>query len=71
MSACSQAGYEEIGFIIPAEKYINEISWMSDVKDINKFAIAKKFCNPIKLSRLKRYAKEFEKVFEKVMGIEK
>lgn len=68
ISACSQAGYEEIAYFIPAEKYIDQIGWMSDVKKgINKKDIVKSFKNPIELNHLEEYEKEFSEVFEEAM----
>ena len=40
MSACSQAGYKEICYIIPAKKYVKKIPWMTDTVIINKILIA-------------------------------
>ena len=68
LSACSQAGYKEIAFIIPAERYVDKISWMTDIRNLDKSDIAKKFSDPIKYTHLKEYEKEFCKVFEKVMS---
>lgn len=70
LSACSQAGYEEIGFIIPAQKYIEKIPWMSDTNEVDKFEIAQKFSNPVDLLHLEKYEEEFEVVFEKAMGLD-
>jgi len=67
MSACSQAGYKEIYYIIPAKKYIDKIPWMSDTK-VDKQMIASQFSEPIKLSHLKEYEKEFCVVFGQVMA---
>ena len=68
LSACSQAGYKEIGFIIPAEKYVEKIPWMTDIRNLDKADVAKKFSNPIKYTHLKEFENEFSKVFEKVMS---
>lgn len=68
MSACSQAGYKEIAYIIPAKRYVEKIAWMTDVKpDIDKQKIAKSFSEPIKLTHLEEYEDEFCEVFEQVM----
>lgn len=66
MSACSQAGYKEIVYIIPANKYVNKISWITDTTKIDKHTFAAHFTQPIKLTHLKEYEGEFCKVFEKV-----
>lgn len=68
MSACSQAGYKEVAYIIPANRYVNKIAWMTDVKDsIDKQKIAQSFSQPIKLTHLAEYEEEFCKVFEEAM----
>lgn len=67
MSACSQAGYSKVYFIIPAEKYVDKIFYMTDTTKINKYEIAKNFTDPIELIHLKDYEQEFCEVFEKVM----
>jgi tRNA(Arg) A34 adenosine deaminase TadA len=68
MSACSQAGYKEIGYIIPADRYVKKIAWMTDVnRNIDKQNIASNFSEPIKLIHLKKYEDEFCEVFENVM----
>ena len=68
MSACSQAGYKEVAYIIPAKRYVNKIAWMTDVKeDVDKQKIAQSFNEPIKLTHLGEYEEEFSEVFERVM----
>ena len=68
LSACSQAGYKEIAFIIPAEKYVKKIPWMTDIRKFDKGDIARKFSKPIKYTHLKEYENEFSDVFEEVMS---
>ena len=68
MSACSQAGYKEVAYIIPAKRYVDKIPWMTDVKDkVDKQKIAKSFSEPIKLTHLTEYEEGFCLVFEKAM----
>lgn len=68
ISACSQAGYGKIVYFIPAEKYIDQIEWMSDIKKgTNKEDIVDSFKNSIKLNHFKKYEQEFSEVFERVM----
>lgn len=68
MSACSQAGYKEVAYIIPAKRYVDKIAWMTDVKDsLDKQKIAQSFSEPIILTHLAEYEDEFCSVFEKVM----
>ena len=67
MSACSQAGYSEIQYIIPAKKYVDKIYWMTDSVLTDKQILASQFSNPIKLTHLKVYEKEFCEVFEEAM----
>lgn len=68
MSACSQAGYKEIAYIIPAKRYVEKIPWMTDTRILDKKSVAKNFSDPIGYIHLKEYEKEFFKVFEKVMS---
>lgn len=68
LSACSQAGYKEIGYIISAKQYIEKVPWMSDTKTINKQEIAKQFSSPIKLTHISEYENEFCEIFEKEMA---
>lgn len=68
MSACSQAGYKEIGYIIPASRYVKKIAWMTDVNEtVDKKEIAHSFFEPIQLVHLSEYEEEFCEVFERVM----
>ncbi|KKQ51366.1 hypothetical protein A3A52_01045 [Candidatus Woesebacteria bacterium RIFCSPLOWO2_01_FULL_39_14] len=67
LSACSQAGYKEIAFIIPAERYVEPIPWMTDIRNLDKEGLSKKFSNPLKYVHLKEHEGEFCKVFEKAM----
>lgn len=67
MSACSQAGYSEIAYIIPAKKYVEKIPWMTDTS-IDKNLVASKFSEPIKLTHQSEYEAEFSKVFEEAMA---
>lgn len=68
MSACVWAGYKTIAYIIPADKYIKKIPWMSDNTKIDKQAIALSFSDPIELIQLSQYENEFSKVFEMEMS---
>ncbi len=68
MSACSQAGYKEICYIIPAQRYLDKIPWMSDTNKIDKKKLASQFSSPLKFVHLNEYEEEFAKVFEKVMN---
>lgn len=68
MSACAWAGYKKIAYIIPANKYIKKIPWMSENTKVDKQAIAKTFSEPIELMWLKKYEDEFSKVFEAEMA---
>ncbi len=66
LSACSQAGYKENYFIIPAKRYVDKIPWMTDTEKVDKSLIADQFSSPLKLHQLKEYEEEFCKVFERV-----
>ncbi len=68
MSACAWARYKVIAYIIPANRYIKKIPWMSDNTKIDKLKIACSFCNPIELIHLDQYEDEFSKVFEAEMS---
>jgi tRNA(Arg) A34 adenosine deaminase TadA len=68
LSACSQAGYKEIAYIIPAKKYVAKIPWMTDIEIIDKSKIAGKFSKPIKYTHLAEYEDEFCRVFEEEMS---
>jgi len=70
MSACSQAGYKRIAYIIPANKYVEKIPYMTDSTLVNKEDLATKFSNPIELVHLEKYQEEFCKVFETAMADE-
>lgn len=68
MSACSQAGYKQIGYIIPASKYVDKIAWMTDSTKTDKQKLAADFSEPIELLHLADYEAEFCEVFEEVMS---
>jgi len=68
LSACSQAGYKSIAFIIPAKKYVRKIPWMSDNQNINKDEIARTMSEPVELIHLAQYEDEFSVIFEKEMS---
>lgn len=68
MSACSQAGYAEIYYIIPADKYLKKLGWkMTDSTKIDKQKLAEDFSSPIKLLHLKDLEEEFSVIFEEAM----
>ncbi len=67
MSACAWAGYKEVAYIIPAEKYIDKIPWMAETKGLDKQKIANSFSEPIKLTHLNQYEDEFSEIFEQEM----
>lgn len=69
LSACSQAGYRSIAYIIPANKYVKKIPWMSDNQNINKDEVARTMSEPIELTHLAQYEDEFSTVFEKEMAV--
>jgi len=67
LSAASQAGYKELAYIIPARQYIAILPWMSDGIEIDKFALSKKFSNPISIVHLSTHQDEFCQVFAEAM----
>ncbi len=67
LSACSQAGYTQLAYIIPAKRYVKQIPWMSDTMTVNKKRVAESFTQPIELVHLSQYEKEFSSIFEKSM----
>lgn len=69
LSACSQAAYKQIAYIIPAKKYVDKISWMTDTRVISKREISSKFSEPIKYIHLDEYEEEFGEIFEKEMSV--
>lgn len=70
MSACSQAGYSEIGYIIPAQRYLKELGWkMTDSTKTDKQQLAQDFSSPLKLIHLSEYEEEFAKLFERTMKL--
>lgn len=66
LSACSQAGYSALAYIIPAHRYIQKVLYMSDTT-IDKQDIAKTMINKIELIHLSEYTDVFCEVFEKVI----
>lgn len=68
LSACSQAGYKNIAYIIPAKKYVNKIPWMTDNNVIDRSEIANTMSEPIEYIHLNQYEEEFSNVFESEMS---
>ena len=68
ISACAQAGYEEIAYVIPADRYIERIPWVSDVRNVDKQSIASSFDKPLTLTHLREYEDDFSVVFENAMS---
>lgn len=68
LSACSQAGYKKIAYIIPAKKYVDKIPWMTDNNIVNMEEIARTMSDPIELIHLSEYEQDFSEVFEKSMS---
>ena len=67
LSACSQAGYKEVGFIIPAQRYVKKIPWITDIENFDKANLASKFSSPVMYTHLKELEENFCQVFEKAM----
>lgn len=71
MSACSQAGYLEIAYIIPATRYLEKLGWkMTDSTKVDKQQLASNFTSPITLIHVKELEEEFANVFEEAMAKE-
>jgi tRNA(Arg) A34 adenosine deaminase TadA len=68
LSACSQAGYKTLAYIIPTTKYVEKIPWMTDNNNVNREEIAKTMSEPIEYIHLDEYEREFSEVFEKEMS---
>lgn len=68
LSACSQAGYKEICYIIPGKKYVKKIPWTTDTEILNKKIIAGKLSNSIRYTHLAEYERDFSEIFEKEMS---
>lgn len=64
LSACSQAGYKTVAYIIPAKKYVEKIPWMTDNNNVDRAEIAKTMSEPIEYLHLGKYEEEFSEVFE-------
>lgn len=69
ISACSQAGYKKIAFIIPAKKYVGKVRYVTDIENIDKNKIASLFVDPLEIEHLKEYEHEFSKIFEELEKI--
>ncbi len=67
LSACTWAGYTKIAYIIPADRYVKKIPWVSDTKDLDKSELVKKFTSKIELIHLKELEERFCKIFESEM----
>lgn len=67
LSACSQAGYSRVGYIIPAHKYVQQIPWMTDIDNLDKVKLASQFSSPVQLIHLNQYQQRFCKKFEELM----
>lgn len=68
LSASSQAGYSEIAFLIPGNKYVKKIPWSTDTEEIDKKKVASQMSNKIKYTHLKEYEEEFSKIFKLEMS---
>jgi len=68
LSACSQAEYREVAYIIPGNKYFEKIPWTIDSETINNTSLSSKFTHPVKYSHLTQYEYEFSTVFEGEMS---
>lgn len=66
LSACSQAGYSTLGYIIPAHRYIRKVLYITDAT-INKQDVTQTMISKIELIHLSEYTNVFCKVFEKVI----
>lgn len=68
MGACSQAGYKNILYMIPANKYLEKLGWkMTDSTKTDKQKLAADFSSPILLTHLSDLEEEFSKIFENAM----
>ncbi|MFB6088760.1 MAG: deaminase [Candidatus Aenigmatarchaeota archaeon] len=67
LSAASQAGYENVYYIIPAKRYEDEVLYITDVQVGFKEGLVKNFKNDINLIYLKGLEEEFSEVFEDVL----
>src|SRR3989344_2375687 len=68
LSACSQAGYKEIAYIIPGNKYVKKIPWTTDTTELNKSSVASKLSNPLINTHIRGYEQEFSEIFEREMS---
>ena len=63
-SAAFWAGIKEIYYILPASKYIKNIPWCSELKETGKQDIIDRFTEPVKVTKLDQYEKEFAPIFD-------
>ena len=68
LSACSQAGYSEIAYIIPGNKYVKNIPWTTDTTILDKKDVASKLSNKIKYTHLVEYEDAFSEIFKSAMA---
>lgn len=68
LSACSQAGYKEILYIIPGNKYVKTVPWATDTEKIDKKEVAKQLSSSIDLVHLSDLEDEFSSVFKMEMS---
>ncbi len=57
-------GIKKVYYIIPAKKYIKEIPWCGESKKLNKDKLTRKLAEPFRIIHLKKYMKEFTKIFD-------
>ncbi|OGK16132.1 hypothetical protein A2690_01700 [Candidatus Roizmanbacteria bacterium RIFCSPHIGHO2_01_FULL_39_12b] len=68
LSACSQAGYTSVNFIIPAKPYITRFPYVTDGISLQKKQeLAQNFSEKIDLIHLKQYEAKFKKIFDDAM----
>ncbi len=67
LSACAQAGYREVRYIISAERFKDKINYVTDVVQLDKAEVARHFVEPLVFTHMKSLEEEFCVVFEQAM----
>lgn len=68
LSACSQASYSKVCYIIPAEPYISRFPYVTDGVPLEyKVTMASQFTEKVMLKHLREYEDSFRKIFEDAM----
>lgn len=67
LSACAQAGYSDVQFIISADRFRDTCNYVSDVSAFDKALVVQHFVHPITFTHLREFEDEFSAVFARAM----